>query len=57
MRHCASQGIVTVLELSKSFSVTEETIRRDLKKLETTNGVVRTYGGAYISRRFTAISP
>jgi DeoR/GlpR family transcriptional regulator of sugar metabolism len=45
-----SQGIVTVLELSKSFAVTEETIRRDLKKLETTNGVVRTYGGAYISR-------
>jgi len=44
------QGIVTVLELAKTFAVTEETIRRDLKKLEATNGVARTYGGAYITK-------
>lgn len=44
------QGIVTVLELSKLFEVSEETIRRDLQKMETTEGVARTYGGAYITK-------
>jgi len=44
------QGIVTVQELSKTFTVTEETIRRDLKKLESASGVARTYGGAYITK-------
>jgi len=38
----------TVAELSKKFSVTEETIRRDLKALESTGQLVRTYGGAFI---------
>jgi len=39
---------VTVTELSKIFSVTEETIRRDLKQLEDDGFLTRTYGGAFI---------
>lgn len=39
---------VTVTELSKLFSVTEETIRRDLKQLEDEGFLTRTYGGAFI---------
>lgn len=39
---------VTVGELSKTFSVTEETIRRDLKMLEDEGFLTRTYGGAFI---------
>lgn len=39
---------VLVTELSKLFEVTEETIRRDLEKLEKLGILVRTYGGATI---------
>jgi DeoR/GlpR family transcriptional regulator of sugar metabolism len=39
---------ITVTELSKKFSVTEETIRRDLKQLESEGSLIRTYGGAFI---------
>lgn len=39
---------ITVAELSKHFEVTEETIRRDLKALEDTGFLTRTYGGAFI---------
>lgn len=38
----------TVLELAKAFSVTEETIRRDLKILESEGFLIRTHGGAFI---------
>lgn len=37
---------VRVTELSKIFSVTEETIRRDLEKLEKDNLLMRSHGGA-----------
>ena len=37
---------VTVSRLSEEFGVTEETIRRDLEKLETQGLLTRTYGGA-----------
>ncbi len=37
---------VLVSDLSQKFSVTEETIRRDLEKLEAENFATRTYGGA-----------
>lgn len=37
---------VTVLELSKIFNITEETVRRDLEKLEKEGLLKRTYGGA-----------
>lgn len=37
---------IRVSELSKLFSVTEETIRRDLEKLESENKLRRSHGGA-----------
>ncbi|MEH7436475.1 DeoR/GlpR family DNA-binding transcription regulator [Neobacillus drentensis] len=37
---------IRVTELSKLFSVTEETIRRDLEKLEKENLLMRSHGGA-----------
>lgn len=37
---------IRVSELSKIFSVTEETIRRDLEKLENENKLARSHGGA-----------
>ncbi len=39
---------VVVSELAVMFSVTEETIRRDLKSLEDEGFLTRTYGGAFI---------
>ncbi len=39
---------VTVVDLAKKFCVTEETIRRDLKALESEGVLTRTYGGAFI---------
>lgn len=41
---------VLVSVLSKMFNVTEETIRRDLEKLEKEGIVTRTYGGAMLNR-------
>ncbi len=38
---------VVVSKLADQFAVTEETIRRDLKKLEEEGVLVRVYGGAY----------
>ncbi len=43
------EGIVKVNQLSKMFKVSEETIRRDLGKLELKGGFSRTYGGAYMT--------
>ncbi len=40
---------VDVFELSKLFSVTEVTIRRDLDKLEQEGFLIKTYGGAVIN--------
>lgn len=40
---------VLVPELSKIFNVTEETVRRDLEKLEKDGFLKRTYGGAVIN--------
>lgn len=39
---------VTVTELSKRFSVSGETIRRDLNQLEAEGVLTKTFGGAYI---------
>ncbi|MGL5436201.1 MAG: DeoR/GlpR family DNA-binding transcription regulator [Lachnospiraceae bacterium] len=41
---------VVVSELSGMFGVTEETIRRDLEKLEAEGLVARTYGGAVLNQ-------
>lgn len=40
---------VDVLDLSKLFSVTEVTIRRDLDKLEREGFLIKTYGGAVLN--------
>ena len=40
---------VLVAELSQEYSVTEETIRRDLDKLEKEGFVKKTYGGAVLN--------
>ena len=40
---------VSVSELSKAYGVSEETIRRDLEKLEMDGLARRTYGGALIN--------
>ncbi|VBB09790.1 lacr bacterial regulatory protein hth signature [Lucifera butyrica] len=40
---------VYVAELSKKFNVTEETVRRDLEKLEQENLLQRSYGGAVLN--------
>jgi len=37
---------IRVTELSHIFSITEETIRRDLEKLESQNKLIRSHGGA-----------
>lgn len=42
---------VKVIDLSKEFDVTEETIRRDLEKLEKEKVLVRTYGGAVLTEK------
>ena len=39
-------GKVIVSELAEKYEVTEETIRRDLEKLEKQEALVRTHGGA-----------
>ena len=45
---------VVVSELAKLFSVSEETIRRDLDRMEKDGLVVKSYGGAVLSERGTA---
>ena len=39
-------GAVSVSKLSAEFSVAEETVRRDLEKLEKQEKLIRTHGGA-----------
>lgn len=42
------EGRVIVADLSKKYEVTEETIRRDLEKIENDGFAERTYGGAVL---------
>ena len=42
---------VIVSELSKEFDVSEETIRRDLDKLEEDGHVIKSYGGAVLNEK------
>lgn len=46
---------VTVVELSDKFSVSEETIRRDLKALENEGVAKRTHGGAVLAERVSGV--
>ena len=47
-------GAVQVSRLSAEFGVAEETIRRDLEKLEAEGLVTRTFGGAILNGRNTS---
>ncbi len=44
-----SEKCVVVSELSQHYGVSEETIRRDLEKLENDGLVIKTYGGAVLN--------
>ncbi|TBL79992.1 DeoR/GlpR family DNA-binding transcription regulator [Paenibacillus thalictri] len=44
-------GVVRVADMSKRFGVTEETIRRDLERLENEGLLLRTHGGAVLNRK------
>ncbi len=44
------EGRVKVKELAKSFQVTEDCIRKDLKELEARGKLKRVYGGAIVKR-------
>jgi DeoR/GlpR family transcriptional regulator of sugar metabolism len=48
---------VLVAELSQRYQVTEETIRRDLEKLEREGFVKKTYGGAVLNKNSTIDMP
>lgn len=48
IEHIQERSTVKVIELSKLFSVTEETIRKDLEKLEKQGVLKRSYGGAIL---------
>lgn len=52
-----TDGKVIVSELSKAYDVTEETIRRDLEKLEKEGLAQKTYGGAVRSESFNVDLP
>ncbi|MBE6733264.1 MAG: DeoR/GlpR transcriptional regulator [Ruminococcaceae bacterium] len=53
----SSNGKVIVSELSEEFNVTEETIRRDLEKLDREGLAKKTYGGAVINQSLNADLP
>ena len=48
---------VLVSELSQRYNVTEETIRRDLEKLEREGFVKKTYGGAVLNKNISVDLP
>lgn len=53
----AVDGKVLVSDLSREFSVTEETIRRDLEKLDKDGLAKKTYGGAVKNENFNIDLP
>lgn len=52
-----SQGKVIVSDLSREFDVTEETIRRDLEKLDNEGLATKTYGGAVVNQNLNIDIP
>lgn len=50
-----SKGRVTVKDLSQTFKVTEDCIRKDLRELENRGKLKRVYGGAIIQRNHSDI--
>ena len=53
----SAEGKVLVADLAKEFDVTEETIRRDLEKLDNDGLVRKTYGGAIKNESFNIDLP
>jgi DeoR/GlpR family transcriptional regulator of sugar metabolism len=53
----SQEGSVRVAVLADRFGVTEETIRRDLGKLETQGKIVRSHGGALMSEPEDTLRP
>ncbi len=47
----SAEGKVIVSDLSREFDVTEETIRRDLEKLDNDGLAKKTYGGAVVNEK------
>lgn len=56
LRRLSAAGKVTVKELCRNFCVTEDCIRKDLKKLEQEKKLKRAYGGAVELRKKLDIS-
>ena len=52
-----AEGKVIVTDLSREFDVTEETIRRDLEKLDNEGLATKTYGGAVANRNLNIDLP
>ncbi len=50
-------GSVIVADLAREFSVSDETIRRDLAQMEGDGLLVKTYGGAYIQEGMHRVIP
>ena len=51
------KGRVTVNDLAKEFTVTQDCIRKDLRELENRQKLKRVYGGAIFERKHTDIKP
>lgn len=51
------EGFVLVPALSELLCCSEETVRRDLKEMETSGLLVRTHGGAYLVEKFDKSFP
>ena len=49
----AKKGSVRIPDLSRVLSCSVETIRRDLKELDSAGKLTRTHGGAYLVERYT----
>lgn len=52
-----AEGKVIVSDLSRKFNVTEETIRRDLEKLDNEGLAKKTYGGAVVNQNLNTDIP
>lgn len=57
MEMIVANKVVMVAELSRELGVTEETIRKDLEKLETQQRLTRVHGGAYLNEGFGTETP
>ena len=53
----SAEGKVIVADLSREFDVTEETIRRDLEKLDNDGLAKKTYGGAVANEKLNTDLP